>query len=197
MDAVQTFCTSSLLEETGMSSSSSFFDWHSLSCTSSPSALQAVPMTTTREKLELVGCNPTWALEQTRVSQERCLLIIRGLCTWFDTGDTKEYIWGVLIGSCPLSSEFLPSSFHLISLWDLGWVKTGLWRCGKRQLLTEEESREPVDAVYASTWRNTLRASDEPPVSPGSGRPMGYKAAGSVVSAVSACSFKTHMCWAK
>ena len=85
----------------------------------------------------------------------------------------------MLIRSCPLFGEFLPFSFNLISLWDLGWVKTGLRGCGKKELLTEDESREFVDTVYASTRENTLQASNESPVSPESGRPTGCKAAGS------------------
>lgn len=163
MDVVRTFCTSSLLEQTGMSSSSSFFHWHSLSFTSS-SVVQAVPTTRRREKTEVVACNSAWAIEQILVSWESCLLIMSSLYLKAEylihyRGYKGMYLrWAYQELS---SFWWISLLFLLISLWDLWWVETGLWWSGKRELRTEDQSHESVDAVCACTQQDILQASNE------------------------------------
>lgn len=129
MDVVQIFCTSSLLEQTGMSSSSSFFHWHSLSFTSS-STVQAVLTTRRREKIELVGCNPTWALEQILVSWESCLLIISEF--FIPKGCVHDSLQGIqrnisevcLSGVVLFLVNFSPLSFNFSLRLVVGWNRT-------------------------------------------------------------------------
>lgn len=86
------------------------------------------------------------------LARYRRAIYISELCTCFIAGDTKEYIWGVLMWSCSLFCKFL----HLISLWDLGKVETGLWGHRKRSPSWGRISWLYGTVYTTCTWQSTL-----------------------------------------
>lgn len=150
---VQTSCISSLLEETEVSSSSSFFHWQS------PSPVHPLQLCRQQQERNSSGCcviqpepESSHCSPGKLLARYRRAIYISELCTCFIAGDTKEYIWGVLMWSCSLFSKFL----HLISVWDLGKVETGLWGHRKRSPSWGRISWL-YGTVYATcTWQSIL-----------------------------------------
>lgn len=126
MDIVQIFCRSSLLEEKGVTTSSSSFHWHSHSCITSSSVVQAVATTKTGEKFEWMGWNPTWASAQPPLPWERRLLIIRELfiCKGW-VRDSLQEIQRNMFEVCLLGVPFLvnSSSLSFVSFLFRTWIE--------------------------------------------------------------------------